>query len=137
MESLLLEGKSAIVYGAGGGVGRGVASTFAREGACRVPRRPHARIARGGRRRHPCVVGIWTAGVPETFGLADDTNTSRRASGMTAADIERMLGPMTMLGHAPRLAQVAETAAFLGSDRAGGITGTIVNVTWGSFPADL
>jgi enoyl-[acyl-carrier-protein] reductase (NADH) len=78
------------------------------------------------------VVGIWTAGVPETFGLADDTNTSRRASGMTAADIERMLGPMTMLGHAPRLAQVAETAAFLASDRAGGITG--VNVTCGLVP---
>ncbi len=80
------------------------------------------------------VVGLWTAGVPETFSLEGDTNTSRRASGMTAADIERMLGPMTMLGHAPRLAQVAETAAFLASDRAGGITGTIVNVTCGLVP---
>lgn len=28
----------------------------------------------------------WTAGVPETFSLEGDTNTSRRASGMTAAD---------------------------------------------------
>jgi NAD(P)-dependent dehydrogenase (short-subunit alcohol dehydrogenase family) len=80
------------------------------------------------------VIGLWTAGVPETFGLDDDTNTSRKASGMTAADIERMLGPMTMLGHAPRLAQVAETAAFLASDRAGGITGTTVNVTCGLVP---
>ena len=80
------------------------------------------------------VVSLWTAGVPETFGLVDDTNTSRRASGMTAADIERMLGPMTMLGHAPRLDQVAETAAFLASDRAGGITGTTVNVTCGLVP---
>ena len=53
---------------------------------------------------------------------------------MTGADIERMLGPMTMLGHAPRLAQVAETGAFLASDRAGGITGTIVNVTCGLVP---
>ena len=80
------------------------------------------------------VVSLWTAGVPETFGLVDDTNTSRRASGMTAADIERMLGPMTMLGHAPRLDQVAETAAFLAFDRAGGITGTTVNVTCGVVP---
>ena len=80
------------------------------------------------------VISLWTAGVPETFGLDDDTNTSRRASGMTAADIERMLGPMTMLGHAPRLDQVAETAAFLASDRAGGITGTTVNVTCGLVP---
>lgn len=29
----LLEGKHIVVYGAGGGVGRGVARTFAREGA--------------------------------------------------------------------------------------------------------
>ncbi|HEY3765854.1 MAG TPA: SDR family oxidoreductase, partial [Gaiellales bacterium] len=77
------------------------------------------------------VVSLWTAGVPETFGLPDDTNEARRASGLGAADIERMLGPRTMLGHAPRLAQVADTAAFLASDRAGGITGTLVNVTCG------
>lgn len=80
------------------------------------------------------VACLWTAGVPETFSLEDDTNTSRLASGMSAPDIERMLGPMTMLGHAPRLAQVADTAAFLASDRAGGITGTIVNVTCGLVP---
>jgi enoyl-[acyl-carrier-protein] reductase (NADH) len=53
---------------------------------------------------------------------------------MTAADIERMLGPMTMLGHAPTLDQVAGTAAFLASDRAAGITGTLVNVTCGLVP---
>jgi hypothetical protein len=35
------------------------------------------------------------------------TNTSRKAGGIGAADIERMLGPMTMFGHAPRLDQVA------------------------------
>lgn len=80
------------------------------------------------------VVGMWTAGVPETFGLSDDTNATRRSSGMGPADIERMLGPMTMLGRAPSLAQVAETAAFLASDRAGGVTGTLVNVTCGLVP---
>lgn len=81
------------------------------------------------------VVGMWTAGVPETFGLPDDTNATRRASGMGPQDIEGMLGPMTMLGRAPSLAQVAETAAFLASDRAGGITATLVNVTCGLVPA--
>lgn len=77
------------------------------------------------------VVGIWTAGVPETFGLDDDTNPSRLGTRMSADDIERVLGPMTMLGHAPRLQDVADTAAFLASDLAGSITGTIVNVTCG------
>lgn len=80
------------------------------------------------------VVGLWTAGVPETFGLADDTNVTRRGSGMGAAEIDAALGPMTMLGHAPRLDQVADAAAFLASDRAGGITGTRVNVTCGLVP---
>src|SRR5205823_539266 len=59
------------------------------------------------------VVCLWTAGVPETFGLEDDTNEGRRATGMTGDDIERMLGPATMLRRAPRLAQVADTAAFM------------------------
>ena len=77
------------------------------------------------------VVGIWTAGVPETFGLDDDANPARLQTGMSAEDIERILGPMTMLGHAPRLQDVADTATFLASDRAGSITGTIVNVTCG------
>ena len=38
---------------------------------------------------------------------------------------------MTMLQRAPRLAQVADTAAFLASDRAGAITASITNVTCG------
>jgi NAD(P)-dependent dehydrogenase (short-subunit alcohol dehydrogenase family) len=80
------------------------------------------------------VVGLWTAGVPESFSLEEDTNVSRRASGMTAADIEGLIGPMTMLQRAPRLAQVADTAAFLASDRAAAITASITNVTCGLVP---
>lgn len=34
-----------------------------------------------------------------------------------------------------RVAEVAATAAFLASDRAGAITGTFVNVTSGTFPS--
>jgi len=80
------------------------------------------------------VLGLWTAGVPETFALEDDPNVSRRASGLTAEQIEAIIGPRTMLRHAPRLDQVAEAAAFLASDRAAGITGTILNVTCGLVP---
>lgn len=38
---------------------------------------------------------------------------------------------MSVLRRAPRLADVAEVAAFLASDRAGSMTGTMVNVTAG------
>jgi enoyl-[acyl-carrier-protein] reductase (NADH) len=42
-----------------------------------------------------------------------------------------MIAGMAALRRAPRLADVAEAAAFLASDRAAGITGTMVNVTSG------
>ena len=41
---------------------------------------------------------------------------------------------MTMLRRAPAVGLVAETAAFLASDRAGAMTGTIANVTCGLVP---
>ena len=45
------------------------------------------------------------------------------------------LDQMRMTRRSPRLDQVAATAAFLASDRAGTITGTFVNVTSGMFPS--
>jgi NAD(P)-dependent dehydrogenase (short-subunit alcohol dehydrogenase family) len=82
------------------------------------------------------VLGLWTAGVPETFDIdpETDSNSARAGMGMTGEDIDRMLGPMTMLRHAPRLQEVADAAAFLASDRASGMTGTITNVTCGLVP---
>jgi enoyl-[acyl-carrier-protein] reductase (NADH) len=41
---------------------------------------------------------------------------------------------ITTLRRAPSLAHVADTAAFLASDRAGDITGTVVNVSCGMIP---
>lgn len=75
------------------------------------------------------VVGLHTAGVPET--LSREKITSVNADGPDPADVERMLAGMTMLRRTPRLAQVADVAAFLASDRASAITGTITNVTCG------
>jgi enoyl-[acyl-carrier-protein] reductase (NADH) len=42
-----------------------------------------------------------------------------------------MIAGMATLRRAPRLADVAEVATFLASDRAAGITGTTANVTCG------
>jgi NADP-dependent 3-hydroxy acid dehydrogenase YdfG len=53
----LLEGKTAIIYGGGGGIGGGVARTFAREGAkvflAGPTRESLQAVANGRRRRHP------------------------------------------------------------------------------------
>ena len=82
------------------------------------------------------VLGLWTAGVPETLSpekIASVNSTMQ----MDAAGVENLierLGEMTMLRRAPRLAQVAEVAVFLASDRASAMTGTITNVTCGLVP---
>jgi enoyl-[acyl-carrier-protein] reductase (NADH) len=51
--------------------------------------------------------------------------------GPSAKAAEEMIASMAALRRAPRLANVAEVAAFLASDRAAGMTGTMPNVTAG------
>jgi len=103
----LLEGKNAIFYGAGGGIGRGVARTFACDGA---------RVFLAGRTRAPLErVGS----LDVSFNLVSRADVQGIALvDMSVEDIERVLAPMTMLGHAPRLQDVADTAAFPGLRRA-------------------
>jgi len=87
----LLEGKSAIIYGAGGSIGGGVARTFARQGA-------------------------------KLFLV-----------GRTQANLDAVAKDITSAGGSASVAvlDVAEVAAFLASDRASGMTGTMANVTSG------
>jgi NAD(P)-dependent dehydrogenase (short-subunit alcohol dehydrogenase family) len=76
------------------------------------------------------VCGIWTAGVVET--LSRETLTA--VGGGKAPEpttVEDMIAGMSVLRRAPRLAEVAGAAAFLASDRAAGITGSMTNVTAG------
>jgi NAD(P)-dependent dehydrogenase (short-subunit alcohol dehydrogenase family) len=68
------------------------------------------------------VAGIYTAGVRETL------------SPEHVAAVEQIIVPRSALGRLPTLAEVAETAVFLASDRASGITGSHVNVTAGLLP---
>ena len=79
------------------------------------------------------VLGMWTAGVPETLTPQKLAAVNSNLV-MDAASLEILKGQMaqmTMLRRMPGLAQVAEVAAFLASDRAGAMTGTITNVTCG------
>ena len=76
------------------------------------------------------VCGIWTAGVAETLTRAK----LDAVGGANTPDPEvviQMIAGMAALRRVPRLADVAEVAAFLASDRAAGITGTMTNVTDG------
>ncbi len=83
------------------------------------------------------VLGLWTAGVPETLSpekIASVNATMQLDAAGLQGVIEGLAG-MTMLRRAPALDLVAETAAFLASDRAGAMTGTIANVTCGLVPS--
>jgi NAD(P)-dependent dehydrogenase (short-subunit alcohol dehydrogenase family) len=78
------------------------------------------------------VVGIHTAAVAETL-------TRERIAEVSGQDVDpalilRSVAEMTTLRRAPALQHVADTAAFLASDRAGDVTGTIVNVSCGLIP---
>ena len=76
------------------------------------------------------VCGIWTAGVVETL----SKEKLAAVGGEDTPDpqtVEEMIAGMSALRRAPRLADVSEVAAFLASDRAAGITGTMTNVTSG------
>jgi NAD(P)-dependent dehydrogenase (short-subunit alcohol dehydrogenase family) len=75
------------------------------------------------------VCGIWTAGVAETL-----TREKMAAVNANVPDVERvkqMLAGMTALRRNVTLADVAEVATFLASDRAAGMTGAMANVTSG------
>jgi NAD(P)-dependent dehydrogenase (short-subunit alcohol dehydrogenase family) len=76
------------------------------------------------------VNGIWTAGVEEVMTQKAIDEVGRENAPDRDAAIA-MLAGMSALGHAPRLGDVAEVATFLASDRARGITGTMVNATAG------
>jgi NAD(P)-dependent dehydrogenase (short-subunit alcohol dehydrogenase family) len=83
------------------------------------------------------VLGMWVAGIPETLSPAKLAAVNPALAGMDDAAVQGLVGAldeMRMLRRSPRLVEVAETAAFLASDRAVGITGTFVNVTGGMFP---
>jgi NAD(P)-dependent dehydrogenase (short-subunit alcohol dehydrogenase family) len=76
------------------------------------------------------VCGIWTAGVAETLTSEKVEAVSGPGSFDPQAALDMIAG-MAALRRTPRLADVAEVATFLASERAGGITGTMTNVTAG------
>jgi NAD(P)-dependent dehydrogenase (short-subunit alcohol dehydrogenase family) len=82
------------------------------------------------------VLGIWIAGVPETLTPAKlvAVNPNLRLDDAAIQGLIGHLDQARMTRRSPRLDQVVETVAFLASDRAGGITGTMVNVTAGLIP---
>jgi enoyl-[acyl-carrier-protein] reductase (NADH) len=76
------------------------------------------------------VCGIWTAGVAGT--LTEEKLRSVGGGHAPTPDVvEAAIASRAALRRAPRIENVAEVATFLASDRAAGMTGSVVNVTSG------
>ena len=70
---------------------------------------------------------------PETPLIEENFATVGPAAGVTPARFQAILEEGTLLKRLPTLAEVADTAAFIASDRAGAMTATVVNLSAGSI----
>ncbi len=109
---MLLNAKTAIIFGAGGAIGGAVAKAFAREGA---------RVFLSGRHAAPVEA------------VADDIRANGGAAEAATVDAldETAVEGMTLTKKLPTLADVAHTAVFLASDHAAAMTGAVANLTGG------
>ncbi|HEY1273653.1 MAG TPA: SDR family oxidoreductase [Thermoleophilaceae bacterium] len=79
------------------------------------------------------VVCLRPHAIPETPLIEANFGTASAAAGVTPTAFRAGLERSTLLGRLPTLAQVADTAAFLASDRAGAMTGTVANLSAGGI----
>lgn len=76
---------------------------------------------------------LMSAGSPDSAGVSEVFDLHAGLAGITRAEMDRRAGEGTMLRHLPALAEVADVAVMLASDRARAMTATITNVTCGQI----
>src|SRR5262245_2082977 len=79
------------------------------------------------------VVGLRPQGMPETGTLREAFEPRAKASGMTWEQWQEFLASRTHTRRLMTLAEMANVAVFMASDKASGMTGTPVNLTMGSL----
>jgi NAD(P)-dependent dehydrogenase (short-subunit alcohol dehydrogenase family) len=79
------------------------------------------------------VVCLRCHAIPETPLIEGNFATAATALGISPADFQARLELDTMLRRLPTLTEVADTAAFCASDRAGALTATVVNLSAGAL----
>lgn len=78
------------------------------------------------------LVVVGSAGSPDTPDHREMLELHARATGRSLEEVLADFGSDTLLGRLPRVAEVADVATLMASDRASAMTGTIANVTCGS-----
>jgi NAD(P)-dependent dehydrogenase (short-subunit alcohol dehydrogenase family) len=79
------------------------------------------------------VIGLRPQAMPETATIREAFEPRARASGLTWQQWQELLASRTHPRRLMTLEELANVAAFTASDKASGMTGTIVNLTLGSL----
>ena len=79
------------------------------------------------------VVGLRPQAIPETRTIKDAYPHRAKASEMTWEEWQELLASRTHSRRLMTLEEMANVAVFMASDKASGMTGTIVNLTMGSL----
>jgi NAD(P)-dependent dehydrogenase (short-subunit alcohol dehydrogenase family) len=79
------------------------------------------------------VVGLRPQAIPETGTLKEAFEARAKVSGMTWEQFQEILASRTHPRRLMTLEEMANMAVFMASDKASGMTGTIVNLTMGSL----
>jgi NAD(P)-dependent dehydrogenase (short-subunit alcohol dehydrogenase family) len=79
------------------------------------------------------VVGLRPQGIPETARIREAFGLYAEASGMTWEQFQESLASRTHTRRLSTLADMANAAVFVASDKASGLTGTVVNLSMGSL----
>ena len=79
------------------------------------------------------VVGLRPHGIPETDTLKEAFEARAKALGVSWEQWQEMLASRSHPRRLMTLAELANMAVFMASDKASGMTGTIVNLTMGSL----
>lgn len=79
------------------------------------------------------VVCMRSAGSPDAPGVDDVFNTHAENAGISREDFEKEFAERTMLKRLPRLAEIANTAVLVASDKASAITAAVINITCGEL----
>lgn len=77
------------------------------------------------------VVGLRADGMPETPTIKEVFGIHAMAAGMSWEQFHDLIAGKNHRRRLPTLAETADVAAFLASDRAGAMTGTVVNLSMG------
>ena len=79
------------------------------------------------------VVCLRPDAIPETATISEVFGLHARGEGTTREQFQALMERQTLLRRLPTLAEVANVAAFLASDQASAMTGTVANLSGGSI----